>query len=154
MTDIMRTVRRSAETDKHPCAVCNHTEQEFKDLKAERDTLQAELGRDRIVLSRLEGALADAGTVPTDDIEGGIRALTTQTATQAHTTALREALWNVTVEIAALFPNPDNPLFQNAQAVCSGKNDADALCLIRAMALLNEANSLAQAALRQGEGEK
>jgi len=33
--DVPRTVRRTEETDKHPCAVCNHTEQEFKDLKAD-----------------------------------------------------------------------------------------------------------------------
>jgi len=32
--EVPRTVRRTEETDKHPCAVCNHTEQEFKDLQA------------------------------------------------------------------------------------------------------------------------
>lgn len=34
MKDILKTVQRTEETDKHPCAVCNHTEKEFKDLHA------------------------------------------------------------------------------------------------------------------------
>jgi len=42
------------------------------------------------------------------------------------------ALIDINDELAALFPNPDNPLFQNAQAICSGKSDADAQCILNA----------------------
>lgn len=34
MSDVPKTVRRSDETNRMPCAVCNHTEQEFIDLHA------------------------------------------------------------------------------------------------------------------------
>jgi hypothetical protein len=52
--DVPRTVTRSEETDAQPCAVCNHTEKEFKDLRAERDQLRAEVELLRLRIKQLE----------------------------------------------------------------------------------------------------
>lgn len=51
---------------------------------------------------------------------------------------MNETINFVNEELAALFPVPSNPLFQNAQAVCANKNDADAECILKAFQAVHE----------------
>lgn len=59
----------------------------------------------------------------------------------AHT-ALRGLVEQANYELAALFPVPDRPTFENAFTVCGNKNTADARCILNAYEAIHEAATL------------
>lgn len=88
MKDILKTVQRTEETDKHPCAVCNHTEKEFKDLHAAL-TASAQRVEAATVLVRKYLSCPDPSLY---DLEDAIRQLAQWKVTEQENYATHEAM--------------------------------------------------------------
>lgn len=74
-------------------------------------------------------------------------------ALQNEHTTLRGLVEQANYELAALFPVPDRPTFENAFTVCGNKNTADARCILNAYEAIHEAATLPREGVTSHGGE-
>lgn len=74
------------------------------------------------------------------------------TTLQADHARVLELVQEANYELAALFPMPDNPTFEDAFVVCGNKNPADARCVLNAYEAIHQAASLPAQPVQGGAG--
>ena len=119
----------------------------LKMAEEERDALRAELeayrrgggeiARLTILLRLASGALVDAGTVQTDDVDAGIRALTAERdAMQSKRDALADAVKCISAERDALLAALETIAAQSS-GISGSTNRADCMAALARVALSN-----------------